>query len=149
MKVFIGGDHDGFEFKGELTQALQQAGHEVVDVGNTTIDPNDDFPQFAKALVTELKTLADPEARGILISGDGHGMAIAANRFTLIRASVCWNINSARAARADDNSNVLCLSSRYLSLEEAGSIMATWLATPFSADPNAQRRVQQLDNLIS
>lgn len=149
MKVYIGADHEGFEYKGQLAQALQQGGHEVIDVGNTGIDPNDDFPQFAKELATQLKIANDPEARGILISGDGNGMAVAANRFTRIRASMCWNLNSARAARADDDSNVLCLSSRYLSLEEAGTIMATWLATPFGADPNAQRRIELLDNLIS
>jgi ribose 5-phosphate isomerase B len=145
--VYIGGDHDGFEYKDKLSQALQQAGHEVVDVGNTAIDSNDDFPKFADALVTELKVANDPEARGILISGSGHGMAMAANRFTRIRASLCWSANSAQAARNDDDSNVLCLSSRYLSLEEAGSIMATWLATPFGGDANAQRRIQQIDNL--
>jgi ribose 5-phosphate isomerase B len=147
MKVYIGADHDGFEFKSSLTQALQRAGHEVVDVGNTAIDGNDDFPQFADALVTELKVANDPEARGILISGSGHGMAMAANRFTRIRASLCWSTNSARTARNDDDSNVLCLSSRYLSLEEAGSIMATWLATPFGGDPGAQRHIQQIDEL--
>lgn len=149
MKVYIGADHDGFEYKGQLSQELQQAGHEVIDVGNSGINPNDDFPQFAKELVTQLKILNDPEACGILISGSGQGMAIAANRFTRIRASQCWNLNSARAARTDDDSNVLCLSARFLSLEEAGSIMATWLATPFGNDPAAQRRIQQLDELIS
>jgi ribose 5-phosphate isomerase B len=149
VKVYIGADHDGFEYKGQLAQALRQAGHEVIDVGNTTIDANDDFPHFAGVLVSELLGVNDLQARGILISGNGQGMCMAANRFKGIRASLCWNGNSARAGRNDDDSNVLCLASKYLSLEEAGSIMATWLATPFSADPASTRHIQQLDGLTS
>jgi len=147
MKIFIGADHNGFEFKAQLTNALQQAGHEVVDEGDLTISPEDDYPQFAAKVVTELLAANDPEARGILVCGSGQGMCMAANRFKGIRASLCWNQNEARASRNDDDSNVLCLSSRYLSLEEAGTIMATFLATPFAAAPRFTRRIQQLDQL--
>lgn len=145
MKVFIGANHEGYEYKTSLAQALQMAGHEVVDVGNQSIDPNDDFPAFAKDLVTQLQ--ASPEARGILISGSGQGMAIAANRFKGIRACVCWNRSTAEAARSQHDSNILCLSTRYLSLEEAGSIMAAWLSGTFSEDESEKRRLQQLDEL--
>ncbi|HTB49246.1 MAG TPA: RpiB/LacA/LacB family sugar-phosphate isomerase [Verrucomicrobiae bacterium] len=147
MKIFIGADHNGFEYKSKLSQALTMAGHEVVDEGDVSIDPNDDYPQFASKVVTEMLTSGDPEARGILVCGSGQGMCIAANRFKGIRASLCWNQNEARAARNDDDSNILCLSSRYLSLEEAGSIMTTFLTTPFAAAPRFTRRIQQLDQL--
>jgi ribose 5-phosphate isomerase B len=147
MKIFIGADHNGFEYKDKLAQALKMAGHEVIDEGDMTIDPNDDFPQFATKVVTELLAANDPEAKGLLICGSGQGMAMAANRFKGIRASVCWNIHEARASRNDDDSNVLCLSSKYLSLDEAGSIMATFLATPFAGAPRFIRRIQQLDQL--
>lgn len=145
MKVFVGANHEGYEFKSQLAQALQMAGHEAIDVGNHSIDPNDDYPAFANELVTQMQASGDPQARGILISGDGQGMVMAANRFKTIRASLCWNRSMAQAARSDEDSNVLCLPSRYLSVEEAGSIMAAWLATSFSADPNASRRLQMLD----
>jgi ribose 5-phosphate isomerase B len=147
MKIFIGADHNGFEYKGQLTQALKLAGHEVIDEGDVAIDPNDDFPQFASKVVQELLASGDPEARGILVCGSGQGMCMAANRFKGIRASLCWNLNEARAARNDDDSNILCLSSKYLSLEESGSIMATFLATPFAGAPRFVRRIQQLDQL--
>jgi len=147
MKIYIGADHNGFEFKQKLSEALKLAGHEVVDAGDVTIDPNDDFPQFASKVVNNLLGDPDKTAKGILICGSGQGMCMAANRFKGIRASLCWNLNEARSARNDDDSNVLCLSSRYLSLEEAGSIMATWLATPFAAAPRFIRRLQQLDEL--
>lgn len=147
MKIFIGADHNGFDFKRDLTEALKLAGHEIIDEGDITVDPNDDFPQFASKVVHELLASNDPEAKGVLICGSGQGMCMAANRFKGIRASLCWNLNEARAARNDDDSNVLCLSSKYLSLEEAGSILATWLATPFAGAPRFVRRIQQLDQL--
>jgi ribose 5-phosphate isomerase B len=123
------------------------AGHEVIDAGDVTIDPNDDYPQFASKVVAELLNSGDKEARGVLICGSGQGMCMAANRFKGIRAALCWNLNEARAARNDDDANILCLSSRYLSLEEAGSIMATFLATPFAGAPRYARRIEQLDQL--
>ena len=147
MKIFIGADHNGFEYKDKLKQALELAGHEVVDQGDLTIDPNDDFPQFATKVVEALLSAGDPEAKGILICGSGQGMCMAANRFKGIRAALCWNINEARASRNDDDANILCLSSKYLSLDEAGSIMATFLSTPFAGAPRFQRRIQQLDQL--
>jgi ribose 5-phosphate isomerase B len=145
MKIYIGADHNGFEFKSQLAQALQQAGHEVIDVGAVQLDPSDDFPQFAGKVVSELLTGGDATARGILVAGNGQGMCMAANRFKGIRASLCWNANAARSARSEDDSNVLCLSANYLSLEEAGTVMVTWLATPFAGDAGATRRIQQLD----
>lgn len=147
MKIFLGSDHNGFDYKNQLKKALELTGHEVIDEGDVTLDPNDDFPQFASKVVHELLASNDPEARGVLICGSGQGMCIAANRFKGIRASLCWNLNEARAARNDDDSNVLCLSSRYLSLEEAGSIMATFLNTPFAGAPRFKRRIEQLDQL--
>jgi ribose 5-phosphate isomerase B len=147
MKIFIGADHNGFDYKSQLTQALQMAGHEVVDQGDLNIDANDDFPQFASKVVTALLESADPEAIGILVCGSGQGMCMAANRFKKIRAALCWNLNEARASRNDDDANVLCLSAKYLSLEECGSIMATFLSTPFAGAPRYTRRIAQLDEL--
>lgn len=147
MKIYIGADHNGFDYKRDLTRALEMAGHEIIDEGNANVSPDDDFPQFASKVVTALRADSDHSARGILICGSGQGMCMAANRFKGIRAALCWNLNEARAARNDDDANVLCLSSRYLSLEEAGAIMATFLSTPFAGAPRFQRRIQQLDEL--
>jgi ribose 5-phosphate isomerase B len=147
MKIFIGADHNGFDYKAELTKILQRDGHEVIDEGDISINPDDDYPQFAGKVVTELLASGDPEARGLLVCGSGQGMCMAANRFKGIRASLCWNENEARASRNDDDSNVLCLSSRYLSLEEATAIMEVFLSTPFAGAPRFTRRIQELDQL--
>lgn len=147
MKLYIGADHNGFEFKQQLAASLKLAGHEVVDEGGIGTDPGDDFPQFAAKVVNALLADNDTAAKGILICGSGQGMCMAANRFKGIRASLCWNLNEARSARNDDNSNVLCLSSKYLTLEENQAIITTWLETPFAAAPRYVRRLNELDEL--
>lgn len=147
MKIYIGADHNGFEFKQSLTAFLKNSGHDVIDVGNITVNPDDDFPQFAGRVVTELLASDDPTAKGLLICGSGQGMAMAANRFKRIRASLCWNIEEARASRNDDDSNVLCLSSRYLTLEDTQAIVNVFLSTAFAGAPRFVRRLQELDQL--
>lgn len=147
MKIFIGADHNGFEYKSQLIKALELAGHEVVDCGDASIQPEDDYPQFAGKVVNALLGAHEPESKGILICGSGQGMVMAANRFKGIRAALCWSPNEARAARNDDDANVLCLSSRYTSLDEAGTIMAAFLATPFAGAERFKRRIAELDQL--
>jgi ribose 5-phosphate isomerase B len=74
-------------------------------------------------------------------------MCIAANRFKGIRASLCWNVAEAWAARNDDDSNVLCLASRDAKFETSKPIISAWLTTPFAGAPRFVRRLKQLDNL--
>ncbi len=147
MKIYLGADHNGYEFKKKLEQFLHSAGYETVDESGAGLNKDDDFPQFASKVATALLSDADSESRGILICGSGQGMCMAANRFKGIRASLCWNIEEARAARNDDDSNVLCLSSKYSTLDEIKPIIMAWLNTPFAAAPRFVRRLQQLDTL--
>jgi ribose 5-phosphate isomerase B len=147
MQIFIGADHNGFAMKSYLAHALQRAGHSVVDTGDMQLQPDDDFPQFAERAVRALLATNDAGARAILICGSGQGMCMAANRFSGIRASLCWNSQEARAARNDDDSNVLCLPARSLSNDGALSVAETWIATPFAGAPRFKRRIQQLDQL--
>lgn len=147
MKLYIGADHNGFEYKRQLVELLKQAGHQVVDEGDVTKQPEDDFPQFAGRVVHALLADADPEAKGILVCGSGQGMCMAANRFKGIRAALCWDADEARSSRNDDNSNVLCLSARYTSFEDAETIVNTWLSTPFAGAPRFVRRLHELDEL--
>lgn len=147
MKIFVGADHNGFDMKQGLIEALRRSGHEVTDQGDQARDPQDDFPQFAEQVVRALKSAADPDARGILICGSGQGMCMAANRFKGIRASLIWDVAEARAARNDDDSNVLCLPARSIALDEAARIAEAWLATPFAGAARFKRRISEMDNL--
>lgn len=146
MKIYLGADHNGFEMKAKIAEYLRQSGYDVINESGATLDPTDDFPQFAGRVVSAM--LADQtESYGILICGSGQGMCMAANRFKGIRASLCWDLEEARAARNDDNANVLCLSSRYTKTDDAISILQTWLNTPFAGASRFKRRIQQLDEL--
>lgn len=147
MKIYLGADHNGFAFKQQLSALLTRAGHEIIDDGNKQLDPSDDFPQFASRVVTSMLADKDDECRGILICASGQGMCMAANRHKGIRASLCWSVEEARAARNDDDSNVLCLPSRYISLDTAESIVLAWLHTPFAGAPRFKRRLRELDEL--
>ncbi len=147
MKLYLAADHNGFEYKQKLTDFLQRSGYEVVDEGNDKRNPDDDFPQFAGRAVSALLADEDTTSRAILICGSGQGMCMAANRFKGIRASLCWSVAEAHAARNDDDSNVLCLASRYTEFEDAKPIVLAWLATPYAGAPRFTRRIQQLDEL--
>lgn len=147
MKIYIGADHNGFDLKRELLDKLKAAGYDVVDSGDRQLRPDDDFPQFAAAVVTAMKASNDPEPYGILICGSGQGMCMAANRYKGIRASLVWDLDEAHAARNDDDSNVLCLPARSLSKRDAIKIAEAWLATPFAGAPRYKRRIKELDQL--
>lgn len=147
MKIYLGADHNGFEYKRQIADFLQRSGHQIIDDGGITKDPNDDFPLYAGKVVNELLADDDQQARGILICGSGQGMCMAANRFKGIRASLCWNLSEARAARNDDDSNVLCLSAQQLDLPITQAIINCWLETPFAAAERYTRRIKQLDQL--
>lgn len=147
MKIYLGADHNGFEYKSQLLTRLQADGHDVVDCGDLERDQNDDFPQFASQVVSSLRGDKDDQARGILVCGSGQGMCMAANRFKGIRASLCWDQEEARSARNDDDSNVLCLSARSIDFDSTMAIVQTWLNTPFAGAPRFVRRLKELDEL--
>lgn len=148
MKIFIGADHNGFDMKAVLVEDLARSGYEVIDEGDKKLKPDDDFPQFSERVVLAMRASDDPDARGILICGSGQGMCIAANRFKGIRAALVWNEHEARAARNDDDSNVLCLPARSVNAKQAVSITHAWLQTAFAAAPRFKRRIKQLDELL-
>ena len=147
MKIYLGADHNGFALKKKLYGFLIKGGYDVIDVGDTAIDPDDDFPQFAGRAVTAVLADDDRDARGILICGSGQGMCMAANRFKGIYASLCWNLAEARSSRNDDDSNVLCLSSNSTDDDKAEAIVNTFLTTPFAGAPRFRRRLAELDQL--
>ncbi len=147
MKIFLGADHNGFAMKTKLANYLRSLGHDVADEGDTKLNPEDDFPQFAARVVAAMKADRDPAERGILICGSGQGMCMTANRYKGIRASLCWDEAEARAARNDDDSNVLCLPARYISQAQAESIAKTWLDTSFAGAARFKRRIKEMDNL--
>jgi ribose 5-phosphate isomerase B len=149
MKIFLGSDHQGFHLKEKVFAYLAKHGYDTMDVGGKTLDPNDDFPEFAQAAALQVIGSTDPDPRGILICGGGQGMAIAANRFRGIRASVIWDAYEAKMTRNDNDSNILCLPARILENDESAweGIIETWLSTPFADAVRFRRRNAQIDEL--
>ncbi len=151
MKVYLGSDHAGFDLKEDVFAYLAKRNIDVEDVGPKELDPRDDFPQFAHSAVLKLIGDEDDDARAILICGGGQGMAMAANRFRGIRASVIWDSEEARMTRNDNDSNVLCLPARVLQREDEQiwrDIVDTWLNTDFAGAVRYKRRNAELDELI-
>jgi len=149
MKLYLGADHNGFEYKAKLADYLRRSGYEVIDEGDGERQPEDDFPQFASKVVQAMRTAGtnSDEVRGILICGSGQGMCMAANRYKGMRAALAFDQEEARASRNDEDSNILCLSSRYTDFDATIGIIHTWLMTPFAGAPRYKRRLQELDEL--
>lgn len=149
MKLYIGADHGGFHLKETIEAYLKSSGYEVIDEGNNEYDPDDDYPQFAAKVATSVLSSDDHEARGIIVCTSSQGVAMAANRFKGIRASVVWDAYEARLTREHNDSNVLCLSGRLMQDNPAlwQGVVETWLSTPFSRAARHSRRVKELDNL--
>lgn len=150
MKIYLGADHQGFHLKEKLFAYLAKQNYDVEDVGDSELDPSDDFPQFAQ--LAALKVLGDDEKndpRAILICGGGQGMAMAANRFRGIRAAVIWDSYEAKMTRNDNDCNVLCLPARVLDddAELWKDVVTTWLETSYAAAPRYKRRNAELDEL--
>jgi ribose 5-phosphate isomerase B len=141
MRIAIGSDHAGFAYKEMIRHALAEEGHEVQDFGTTSEEPVD-YPVYIRP-VAEAVARKEYE-RGIVLGGSGNGEAMVANRVRGVRCAVCWNTESARLARAHNDSNVLALGQRLISREQALEIVRVWLNTPFEGGRHA-RRIAQID----
>lgn len=141
MKIAIGSDHAGFQYKEKIKAFLEGLGHSVTDFGTGSEEPVD-YPLFIRP-VAEAVARGEFE-RGIVLGGSGNGEAITANRVKGIRCTLCWNADSARLGRQHNNSNVLSLGQRMMSLDTALQIVRIWLETPFEGGRH-QKRIDLID----
>lgn len=142
LRIAIGSDHGGYEYKEQIVTHLKEKGYECVDVGTYSTD-SCDYPVIARAVTTKITT--GEADRGILICGTGIGMSIVANKVRGIRAALCGDTFSARASRAHNNSNVLCLGERVIGINLAMDIVDIWLESKFEGGRH-QRRVDMMEN---
>jgi ribose 5-phosphate isomerase B len=139
MRVYLGSDHAGFELKAAAIEHIARLGHEPVDCGALTLDPDDDYPPPCFAAAT--RTVGDPGSLGVVIGGSGNGEQIAANKVMGVRAALVWSTDTARLARQHNDANVMSIGARNHPIDEALGLVETFLATPFSRDPRHQRRI--------
>ena len=142
MKVCIGADHAGFALKELVASSLRGADIEVVDVGTNSAD-SVDYPVYALRVARAGESgQAD---RGILVCGSGTGMCIAANRVPGVRAVNGREPFEARMSRRHNDSNVLCLGSRFVGVDLALEIVREWIKEPFEGGRH-KRRIDLIDN---
>jgi ribose 5-phosphate isomerase B len=142
MKIHLGCDHAGFEFKNILKAHLTQLGHQVVDHGAHEYDALDDYPAFC--IKAAQAVAADAESLGIVIGGSGNGEQIAANKVIGVRAALGWSKQTAQLSREHNNANVMGLGARMHGTAEAIEIAETFINTEFSNDERHKRRINQL-----
>ncbi len=140
MKIAIGGDHAGFEYKKRLIDFLTKIGHEVKNFGPGTSD-SVDYPDHVHPLAESIE--AGESTFGILICGSANGVAMTANKHKNIRAAICWNNDLAALARQHNDANVICIAARFLAYEYAESIVDTFLKSDFEGGRH-QNRVDKI-----
>jgi ribose 5-phosphate isomerase B len=142
VRVFLGSDHAGYELRVHLVSRLTSLGYEVVDVGPSRFDPDDDYPVYC--LHTAARVAAEPGSLGVVVGGSGNGEQITANKVAGIRAALAWSVETAQLARQHNDANVLGIGARQHPLEQATAIAAAFLSTPFSGDHRHARRIAQI-----
>ncbi|MGJ3236945.1 ribose 5-phosphate isomerase B [Marivirga sp.] len=140
MKLAIGGDHAGFEYKKQLVEFLTKEGHEVKDFGPDT-DASVDYPDHVHPL-SEAVEKGEYEL-GILICGSANGVAMTANKHQGIRAGIAWEDELAALTRQHNNANILCIPARFIDYDKTQSIIKTFLTTEFEGGRH-ERRVDKI-----
>jgi ribose 5-phosphate isomerase B len=141
MKIGIGSDHAGFEYKERIKSFLRELGHEVRDFGTNSTETVD-YPIYIRP-VAEAVARGELE-RGIVLGGSGNGEAMVANRVRGVRCALCWSLETARLGREHNDANVLSIGQRQITVELALEIVRIWLTTPFAGGRHLQR-IKEID----
>ena len=142
MRVYIGSDHAGYEFKKAIIAHLERNGYEPVDCGAYEYDADDDYPAFCISAAE--RTVKDPGSLGIVIGGSGNGEQIAANKVPGARCALAWSVETAQLARQHNKAQLIGLGGRMHTEEEALAIVDAFLSTPWSEAERHQRRIDIL-----
>lgn len=135
LKIAIGSDHAGFEYKQAIVEWLG-ADHEIKDFG-TYSSASVDYPDFAHPVANAVES--GEFNFGVLVCGSANGVAITANKHQDIRAAICWQEELAVLARSHNNANIVCIPERFITLDEAKKIVQAFLTTGFEGGRHANR----------
>ncbi len=146
--IAIGADHGGYALKERLAFKLKEAGWDVHDCG-TDGTASVDYPDFAHAVA---RLVAQGTCRwGIAIDGAGIGSAMVANKVPGIRASMCYDLSTARNSREHNHANVLTLGAGLIGDVLAWQIVQEWLSVPWGGGRHARRvdKITEIEHLYS
>ena len=136
MKIAIGGDHAGYQYKETIKKFLEDKNHEIVDFGPEN-EESCDYPDIAHPLANYVESAkAD---LGIAICGSGNGISMTLNKHQNIRAALCWNTELAELARLHNDANVLSLPARFISIELALECVDKFITTEFEGGRHLRR----------
>jgi len=142
-KILIASDHAGFDLKSQLVSYLKSKNFEVTDFVTQSPD-SVDYPDYANLVCQAMNS----DSLGVLVCGSGQGMCIRANKFAHIRAALVYNDDIAKLSREHNDANVICLGSRFVTLDQAKKFVDTFLSTDF-AQGRHQQRVAKLSSPTS
>ncbi|MDA0863609.1 MAG: ribose 5-phosphate isomerase B [Bacteroidetes bacterium] len=140
MKIVIGNDHAGTDYKNNLVALLTSMGHEVHNYG-TDHNSSVDYPDHVHPVAQDVdQKKAD---LGVLICGSGNGVCMTANKYQNVRAALCWTAEIAALARCHNDANIICIPARYVSLDEAKTMLEKFITEPFEGGRH-QNRVNKI-----
>ncbi len=161
MNIALSTDHAGYEALKSLKTFLEQQGHQVIDFGPKTFDPDDDYPDF---IFPAAKSVSNGEVEyGIIMGSSGQGEAMAANRVKGVRCALYYGpaippgavdvegkfaddeYEIVRLSKEHNNANMLSLAARFLTQEEIRKVVSIWLESPFSGVERHSRRIKKID----
>jgi ribose 5-phosphate isomerase B len=134
--IAVGCDHAGFDYKEEIKKMLADEGFRVKDYGTFSSD-SVDYPDFVHPLAISIENKEND--LGVLICGSANGVAITANKHQQVRAAIAWENKIAALARQHNDANVICIPSRFVSLDQARQFVETFISTPFEGGRHAVR----------
>lgn len=140
MKISIGNDHAGTEYKLAIVKYLESKGVTIINHGTDTLD-SVDYPDFVHPVANDVeKNNVD---FGILICGSGNGVSMTANKHQGVRAALCWNKEITALARQHNNANILSIPARYTAKQQVLEMVDMFLETPFEGGRH-QNRVNKI-----
>ncbi len=136
MKISIGNDHAGPEYKKAIVDFLKQKGHEIINHGTDTFD-SVDYPDFGHPVAIDVAT--GKVDFGVVICGSGNGINMTVNKHQGIRSALCWDKEIASLARQHNDANIISIPARFTSIQQAVEMVDTFLNTNFEGGRHANR----------
>lgn len=140
MKIAIGNDHAGTNYKKAIVEYLEKEGHIVKNFG-TDNNKSVDYPDYVHPVATAVSN--NNVDYGIIVCGSGNGASMTANKHQKIRAALCWTKEISSIARQHNDANILSIPARFTSVQQALAMVKTFLSTEFEGDRH-NRRVQKI-----
>lgn len=140
MKIAIGNDHAGTDYKNTIVKHLEEQGHEITNFGTNTND-SVDYPDFVHPVAEAVSN--NEVDYGILICGSGNGVSMTANKHQKVRAALCWTKEITELARQHNDANILSIPARFTSEPQAVAMVTTFLNTAFEGGRH-QNRVNKI-----